>query len=220
MIAIQIIMNKQNLSEEFDRQVSNLLEKGYPKLLGTTKQELVNKIEPLRTKLENLPLPEIDLERGKLPFVIVIKDKSLPAEEMMRFVDKNGKRGVTILRPHGSANFQTIDEVVIPEELAYLLVDIDRGRDNINLPPSEAMKLIKDVGRSPLTIDEGVAIITHFPEFLVKNNCFSLLASRTGSDKRVPAIWINAKKEPNLGWCWEGNPHTWLGSASCLERVV
>ncbi len=73
--------------------------------------------------------------------------------------------------------------------------------------------------RSPLTIDEGVAIVTQFPEFLMKNNCFSLLASRHTGNQRVPAIWINANKNPNLGWCWDGNPHTWLGSASCSNRL-
>ncbi|MGQ0669203.1 MAG: DUF5701 family protein [Actinomycetota bacterium] len=24
---------------------------------------------------------------------------------------------------------------------------------------------------------------------------------------------------PRLGWCWAGNPHTWLGSASCGAGV-
>ncbi|MEI2690845.1 MAG: DUF5701 family protein [Anaerolineae bacterium] len=44
-----------------------------------------------------------------------------------------------------------------------------------------------------------------------------LLASRCG-DKRVPAFWLSQNR-PKLGWCWAGNPHTWLGSASCAERV-
>jgi len=81
------------------------------------------------------------------------------------------------------------------------------------------MKIIKESHRSPLTIEEGVAIVTHYPEYLMKNNCFSLLASRHPGDKRVPAIWINAQKQANLGWCWDGNPHTWLGSASCRHRI-
>ena len=45
-----------------------------------------------------------------------------------------------------------------------------------------------------------------------------LLASRCG-DKRVPAIWISAGA-PKLGWCWDGNPHTWLGAASAGARVA
>nr|WP_157857446.1 DUF5701 family protein [Streptomyces yerevanensis] len=36
-------------------------------------------------------------------------------------------------------------------------------------------------------------------------------------DRRVPAIWIS-QKTPKLGWCWEGNPHTWLGMASAGDR--
>jgi hypothetical protein len=53
---------------------------------------------------------------------------------------------------------------------------------------------------------------------LRKNKCFSLLASRCG-DKRVPAIWISGKA-PKLGWCWAGNPHSWLGSASAGARLA
>ncbi len=103
--------------------------------------------------------------------------------------------------------------------MAYLLVDIDRGKDNANMPPDEALCMIEKENRSPLTIDEGVAIVTHYPEFLMRNNCFSLLASRCRGDRRVPALWIDSEKKPRLGWCWAGNPHTWLGSASCRKRV-
>ena len=68
------------------------------------------------------------------------------------------------------------------------------------------LETIQNAKHSPLTIDEGIAILTHFPDFLVKNNCFSLLASRCG-DKRVPALWISANAA-KLGWCWNGNLHT------------
>ena len=37
-------------------------------------------------------------------------------------------------------------------------------------------------------------------------------------DKRVPALWVSARR-PRLGWCFQGAPHTWLGSASCGGRV-
>lgn len=213
-------LSQPQLNQEFDRQVTNLLQKGYPKIAGLAKQVFLKHIEPLKKKLDKLALPEVDLEKGRLPFVIVIKNEMVVSEKAMTLTEKNGRKGVTILRPHTSQNFKTIDEVSVPEKMAYLLLDIDRGKENINLPPNEAMKLIKKSKRSPLTIDEGIAIITHFPEFLIKNNCFSLLASRTGTDQRVPAVWINAKKEPNLGWCWDGNPHTWLGSASAVSRAI
>ncbi|CAM5297405.1 putative protein OS=Streptomyces tendae OX=1932 GN=GUR47_27180 PE=4 SV=1 [Streptomyces tendae] len=78
------------------------------------------------------------------------------------------------------------------------------------------MATVAGRGRTPLTIEEGVAVLTQVPEVLVKNKCFSLGGSRCG-DRRVPALWIS-KRAPKLGWCWEGNPHTWLGMASAGAR--
>lgn len=207
------------LTNEFDQQVNNLLHKQYPQVAGMSHDAFLKHIEPLRNKLENIQVPQKDLEKGILPFVIVVTDEVIDSEKAMSLVERDGKNGVTILRPHTTKNFTIIDEVDLPNSSVYLLVDIDRGKETINVPPNEAMRHIKKENRSPLTIDEGIAIVTHYPEFLIKNNCFSLLASRTGADKRVPAIWINSKQEPNLGWCWDGNPHTWLGSASCGMRI-
>jgi hypothetical protein len=207
------------MSAEFDRQVSTLLQKGYPKAAGLTEEEFLQKVAPLKSLLKDAILPKPDLVAGILPFVIVITNHLISSEKMMELVEKDGKQGVTILRPHTSENFHTIESVDLPPTSAYLLINIDRGRDTINLPPNQALPLIQQAHRSPLTIDEGIALVTQYPDFLIKNNCFSLLASRTGKDQRVPAIWINAKKQPNLGWCWDGNPHTWLGSASAASRL-
>ncbi len=63
-------------------------------------------------------------------------------------------------------------------EKAYLLLDIDRGRDTLNLTLGNAMTRIQSQNRFPLTIDEGIALVTQFPEFLIKKNCYSLVASR------------------------------------------
>lgn len=212
-------MTPEEILQEFERQVSNLISKGYPKKVGKTAEEFLSIVKPLEDEVKQLTISRINLEKGYLPFILVVKNELLSAETAMLLVEKDGKQGITKLSPHQSKDFHTIDGENIPDSPVYLLVNVDRGKDNINLPPIEAMKLIRKAKRHPLTIDEGVAIVTQYPEFLIKNNCFSLLASRHPGDKRVPAIWINTKKHPNLGWCWDGNPHTWLGSASCGKRV-
>ncbi|MGW0174505.1 DUF5701 family protein [Rhodococcus sp. NPDC003322] len=32
------------------------------------------------------------------------------------------------------------------------------------------------------------------------------------------ALWISQRR-PKLGWCWNGNPHSRLGSASAGRRI-
>lgn len=207
-----------DLTTEFERQIQSLLEKGYPTAAGLTITEFLKHVEPLKEKLKHISTTEVDLEKGTLPFVLVVKSDLVPTEKAMKLTERDGKTGITKLYPLKPENFEVIKEVEIPKSPLYLLVDIDRGKETLNIRPSEALEIIEKGNRSPLTIDEGVALVTHFPDFLKKNNCFSLLASRHPGDKRVPAIWINAQKHPNLGWCWDGNPHTWLGSASCKSR--
>jgi len=207
--------SRGQLKKEFDHQVENLLQKGYPETAGLSVESFLKHVEPLKDKIQRLAVPETDFEKGRLPFVIVIKSDLVPTERAMLLVEREGKKGFTKLYPHEPKDFRPIDVVVIPDGMAYLLVDVDRGKQSINIPPNEAMKMIRSENRSPLTVDEGLAVVTQYPEFLMKNNCFSLLASRVTGNQRVPAIWINSQKRPNLGWCWDGTPHTWLGSASC-----
>ncbi len=203
--------------EEFDRQVKNLIDKGLLKLAKITEEDFVKLLEPLR---ENLPESNgPDLENGYLPFVIVVKSDFIAAEKLMAAVEFNNKAGFEKLYPLTPSDFHTVENMGIPGSPVYLLIDIDRGKETINITPEYAFDIIKNRKRFPLTIDEGIALITQFPDFLIKNNCFSLLGSRTGKDQRVPAIWINAEKQANLGWCWDRNPHTWLGSASAKLRI-
>ncbi len=210
---------REQLRKEFDRQLENLIQKGYPKVVGVEGEEFIRHVEPLKKRIKRLTVPEADLEKGHLPFVIVIKSDWVAMEKAMSLVKRRGKRGYAKMYPRDPKDFKPLNNVRIPPGMAYLLVDIDRGKDNINLPPDEAQEMIEKKNRSPLTIDEGVAVVTQYPEFLMKNNCFSLLASRYRADRRVAAIWIDGEKRPRLGWCWAGNPHTWLGSASCGSRV-
>lgn len=210
-------MNASYISfeEEFDRQVMHLRNLGYPQLSNLTEDAFVELFIPLKKQLSKIPLKES--ADGYIPFVIVIKSELVTTEVAFSIVDFHGKSGFVNMTPVIPGDFEPIETVTIPSSAAYLLVDIDRGASTLNIAPNKALEMIVANNRSPLTIDEGVAILTHFPDFLKKNNCFSLLGSRK-DDKKVPAIWISGDR-PRLGWCWEGNPHTWLGSASCGGRI-
>lgn len=199
---------------ELDRQVENLVAKGYPELAGVGAAAFRRRLAPLKEQLPRLsPSPE----PGRMPFVIVVKTDVVPADRAVSLVELRGREGFTEMDGDDLQRFATVEGVEIPPGPAYLLVDVDAGRGSRNVTPDEAGKLIAAEGRSPLTIAEGVALVTHYPEILKVETCFSMLGSRCG-DRRVTAMWVSAGR-PRLGWCWAGNPHTWLGSASCAARA-
>ncbi|SIR96351.1 hypothetical protein SAMN05444858_13147 [Micromonospora avicenniae] len=207
---------------EFDRQVQRLVELGYPKLAGTAEDDFRDLVAPLRAAAvigtAGLPAPTA----ARVPFLLVVTRDLIPVEERLPLTTLAGKRKPGFLDRHYAdgdlARFDPIKELEVPAGPAYLLFDVDRGEETLNLPPSSAMESITGQGRLPLTIDEGIAFVTLHPAALEKNKCFSLVGSRSG-DKRVPALWIS-QGAPKLGWCWYGNPHTWLGSASARPDRV
>lgn len=201
--------------EEFDRQVENLINKDYPALVGLEPEDFKKRLEPLRAATVSALIQE-ELE-GRIPFVIAIKGEWVNGEKAMQLVERNNKKGFSVMEAEEVERFKPIEGIELPNGMAYLVMDIDTGKATRNVTPNEALKIIMNDDRSPLTLEEGVAVITHYPNILIKNNGFSLLGSRCG-DKRVTALWISEGK-PKLGWCWAGNPHTWLGSASCGLRA-
>ena len=211
---------QEQLNKEFDRQLKNLLEKGYPKIANLKAEDLIKVTEPLRRKLTELPMPNIEIREARIPFVLVVKNDLIPAETAMPLIEIKGQSGYVDMRPVDSKSFTSIEGLQIPTSPVYLVVDVDTGQETLNVTPFNALRKLQRQNRLPLVIDEGVALVTHFPEVLIdrKNyNCFSLLGSRR-DDQRVPAMWMSYKK-PRLGWCWDNNPHTWLGSASCDRRI-
>lgn len=206
--------NRAALEFEFDRQVANIRRLGYARILGMPQDDLDRIFGPLRARLRDLS-PTVG--ESDVPFVLVLDRSLLPAQRAMQLVEQDGRQGVVDMTPTQPGAFTPIDGLDMPEGPAYLAVDIDTGKETLNVTPDAALPLITNKGRSPLTIDEGIAVLSHHAGVLRSTNAFSLLGSRSG-DKRVPALWTS-KGSPRLGWCWAGNPHSWLGSASCASRM-
>ncbi|QBJ96886.1 hypothetical protein ERC79_13710 [Rhodococcus sp. ABRD24] len=200
---------------EFDRQLDHLVALGHPALAGTTETAFRDGLAPLREVIATRPDAAVERGEDHIPFVLV--PTGFPREEAMSRTALGNRQGFTVLEPGELTTFRPIEGITVPVGSGYLLFDIDTGTEFLNVTPQDALVKITADGRSPLTIDEGIALITVRPDMLRKNKCFSLLASRCG-DKRVPAVWISDRR-PKLGWCWNGNPHTWLGSAHAGERV-
>lgn len=205
------------LESEFDRQVQTLLDREYPKLLGVTRGRFRTHCEQLRENLaRQVPRRLPDLEAGFVPFILVPRSPRLEVTRALRNVRHPGGAAIVSLVPAQASEFIPLPSLQLPDAPVYLLIDVFRGDDFRNVPPQDALRSLRQARRSPLTLEEGVALLTHYPDLLIKNHCFSLSGSRRG-DQRVPALWLSARR-PKLGWCWDRNPHSWLGSASCRRR--
>jgi hypothetical protein len=193
---------------EFDRQIDALVASGLPEAQDLSDRCFRAWVEPLRDLL-----PDVPGDGERIPFAVVVPN--LPVVPVLETVHTVGGAGFTTMTEDDLAAFRPLPELAIPTG-PYLLLDVDPGADTMNSPPAEVLPRMAAGGRSPLTIAEGLALLVSDPGVLRSRNCFSLAGSRAG-DKRVPALWVSARR-PRLGWCYQGAPHTWLGTASCAGR--
>lgn len=206
-----------DLLAELDRQVGHLHDLGYPALAGLGDRAFDDLLAPLRAAVPQLP-PAGEPSAGPptIPLLVVVRDRLVPTTEAVARWTVRGKVGWTDMHDE-LAGFGPVAGVEVPEASVYLLLDVDTGTSTLGVRPDDALPTVTAAGRTPLTIDEGVALVTHFPDVFWTHNAFQALGSRAGN-KRVPSLWMS-KGAPRLGWCWAGNPHTWLGAASASARV-
>jgi hypothetical protein len=163
--------------------------------------------------------------------VLAVHPSLVPAQRLATLLRHNGKPGFVVTDMTDLEQFLPITDVTVPNQPLYLVHDIDRGDDMRNWSPDEALPAIIRLGRTPLTISEGISWLLQRPKLLEPNRCFMTIASRKPKgkhfDRRTPAIWISGgtghdgtanRGAPKVGWCWAGNRHTWLGFASARDR--
>lgn len=214
---------RDRYDHEFDRQRDTLLAGGYPALARISPAEFAGLVEPLREAVRSATAGrEAGPSASRPPFILVVSAALIPADELVpRLTLAGGTAPGVVDRNHGPEGldpYQPLPELGVPDAPVYALIDVDRGEEFLGVRPADAVRTLLRRRRSPLTIHEGIALVAQFPGALEKNRCFMLAGSRRG-DRRVPALWISGNA-PKLGWCWEGNPHTWLGTASAAARTA
>lgn len=199
---------------ELDRQVDTYVALGIPEVLGQDEATFRAAVEPLRQVLpKGGAVPGVSGDDG-IGFVLVVPVDVNDAVPAMR---RGDRRGVSVIGPDEAAGYRPLPDVDVPPGFAYLLTGIDTGSEFCGVPPEQALVAVRERSRTPVTLTEGVALVIVRPDMLRPGRCFSLMGSRA-ADQRVPAIWIS-RNRPKLGWCWDRNPHTWLGAASAQARL-
>ena len=111
---------------------------------------------------------------------MVTRDVVSPYDTVPLLHLDGGSKPGRVDRNHGEgdlAGYHPIDGCT-PPAAAYLLVGVERGEEFCNVRPEDATRTIRERGRTPLTIDEGIALVTQVPPVLEKNKCFMLAGSR------------------------------------------
>lgn len=166
--------------------------------------------------------------------VLVVSPSLVPAADLAPLLALDGRLGFVVEDMTDLAEFVPIEGELVPEAPLYWITGLERGDEMANWSPAEALPAIRERGRVPLTVSEGISWLLQEPERLERNQCFMTIASRKpkargGLDSRTPALWISngtgrdgreRKGAPKVGWCWAGNRHTWLGFASAAARTM
>ncbi|WP_068249209.1 DUF5701 family protein [Janibacter corallicola] len=164
--------------------------------------------------------------------VLVVSPSLVPTAELAPLLTKGDKPGFVVEDLTDLADFVPAPGETVPEAPLYWITDVERGDGMANWSPAEALPAIRERGRVPLTVSEGISWLLQEPERLERGRCFMTIGSRKprakgGLDARTPALWISngtgrdsraRKGAPKVGWCWAGNRHTWLGFASAGAR--
>jgi hypothetical protein len=112
-------MNLEKLKAEFDLQKQTLIDKQYPALAKLSVDAFSAIIAPLRKKLSQIDVSEIDVVSGYLPFVIVVSHTCVNTADAMAAIVRDGRSGITKLTPLTPEDFHPTDAVTIPDTAAY-----------------------------------------------------------------------------------------------------
>jgi hypothetical protein len=205
-----------DLAALLDRQLDTLIAKGYPALAGLDDAAFAAHVDKLEPLLNDLAAGQAS-DDAALPFLVVVRSTLVPTVAAVELFEVKGKPGWTDMQDEIDG-YKPIDGVDVPDAPVYLLADVRTGSESLGVTPADALPAIRAAGRTPLTVDEGVALVTQLPSSLTDLNAFQAVGSRA-ANKRIPSFWMS-KGAPRLGWCWENNPHSWLGSASAAARLA
>ena len=171
--------------------------------------------------------------------LLVLHERVLPASKLAHLMQRPapGRAGAAGEVREGFVveDMTDVDEFVPTMAMPggpYVVRGLDRGDEFASVRPADAVPVIEERGRSPLTLVEGLHWAIQDDGVLERNHCYMTIGSRkqraNGTfDARTPALWISngtgrdgreRKGAPKVGWCWWRNHHTWLGIASCAAR--
>jgi hypothetical protein len=226
------------LFELFSKQINTIIERKLHLPTGLSESDFIDRhIMPIKQLLvENDK--DIKIEENHMPILIVVPDNIVPLSYQLEKLKEsiNDIQLEHIIKPEWFENAQGVSTPDKP----YLLIDVETGYTMKNTTPKNCVKIFNDQGRFALTVDEGIALISHFPKVL-ESHWVDLPGSvlihkfvgedvmKRGMLSSLPPAFAKATFVPTLNYIhynylrlyyiYEVTETPYSGSASCGNRL-
>ena len=227
------------LIELFSKQVKTIIERKFHIAANLSETDFINDyLMPLKQLLVKLKV-DTELKENRIPILVVVPNTIVPLSYQLKTIREsiNDTKLEYIMKPEW---FENAKGVSTPDQ-PYLLIDVETGYAMKNITPKKSVKLFNGEGRFALTIDEGIALITHFPEILeshwidlpgsvlihkfvgqdaMKRGMLGALPPCFGMATLVPTLQYKFYNSLRLYYVYELTETPYSGSASGARRLV
>lgn len=227
-----------DMEKLFHAQSERIIERNFHAVSGLSEKDFItNYISPLKEILIKTKV-KARLEENRIPFIIVVPSTIVPLSYQLDSIREaiHDKKYDYIIKPEW---FENAKGVTTPKE-PYLLLDVETGYAMQNISPKRCVEKFKAEGRSPLTLDEGLALVTHSPEVLESHwldlpgsvlihRCAAQDARQRGVTSAlppgfglvtfIPTLYYKYYNSLRLYYIAEMTETPYSGSASCKARV-
>jgi hypothetical protein len=152
------------LTELFSQQIKTITERRFHEATGLSESDFINRhIMPLKQLLVNND-KDTTTDESRIPILVVVPHTIVPLSYQLEMIREsiNDVQLEHLIKPEW---FENAKGVSTPDR-PYILLDVETGYAMKNTPPKKCVQRFRDAGRFALTVDEGVALISHFPEVL------------------------------------------------------
>jgi hypothetical protein len=227
-----------NLEELLSKQINRIIESKLNIPSGLSENDFVNDhIMPLRQLLEKAKI-DTESKENRIPILVVIPNAIVTLSYQLERIREsiNDVPLEHIVKPEW---FENAEGVSTPDK-PYLLLDVETGYAMKNTTPKKCVQVFNDKGRLALTVDEGIALISHFPEVLESHwidlpgselihKFVGQEAAQRGMLSSLPPAFAKATFVPTLNYkyynylrlyyIYEVTETPYSGSASCANRL-
>jgi hypothetical protein len=226
------------LIELFSQQLNTIIEKKFHAPTGLSESDFISRhIMPLKQLLVKND-KDTKIDKSRIPIVVVVPHTIVPLSYQLERIREsiNDIQLGHLIKPEW---FENAKGVSTPDK-PYLLLDVETGHAMKNTPPKKCVQNFRDAGRFALTVDEGIALISHFPEVL-ESHWIDLPGSvlihkfvgedvmKRGMLSSLPPAFAKATFVPTLNYLYynylrlyyiyELTETPYSGSASCANRL-